>query len=121
MTAPDQGEVAHGDVYLDHHDGRRRDELDQYSGLVRQRRLDPTGQSFKMAPGNDFLIHSSNLFTIGAGGTASPDTANSVTMTGQAAKLIMAPGGAFDIATTLTLDSLLNLGTTTASTPVLTW
>ena len=39
--------------------------------------------SFTSSPGNDYIINSSNLFTIneiGAGGTGSPDIANSLTV-----------------------------------------
>ena len=68
---------------------------------------------FTTAPGADYLVNSSNLFTInniGAGGTATPDIANSLTVSDFQAQLLFAEGGALDIATTLSLSGLLNLG-----------
>jgi hypothetical protein len=75
----------------------------------------PSSASFKAFPGNDYVINGSNLFTvnqIGAGGTASPDIANSLTLSDVQATLLLADGGgALDVTTTLSLNSLLNLGT----------
>jgi hypothetical protein len=72
---------------------------------------------FTTAPGADYEVNSSNLFTInniGAGGTATPDVANSLTVSDLQATLLFAdPGGALDIATTLSVSCLLNLGTVT--------
>ena len=74
----------------------------------------PSLASLTASPGNDYVINGSNLFTInniGAGGTAAPNTANSLTLSDVQAKLQFAVGGALNVATTLTLNSLLNLGT----------
>ncbi|MSP03159.1 MAG: Hint domain-containing protein [Acetobacteraceae bacterium] len=75
----------------------------------------PIASSFTTAPGNDYLINGSNLFTInqiGAGGTASPDFANSLTLSDVQGTLLLADGGgALQVATTLSLNNLLNLGT----------
>ncbi len=74
----------------------------------------PTTATFT-APGSDFLISGSNLFTInniGAGGTGTPDIANSLTLSDIQASLLLADGhGALDVTTNLSLSSLLNLGT----------
>lgn len=71
--------------------------------------------SFTTAPGDDYVVNSLNLFTIGdigAGGTASPDIANSLTVSDYRAVLALFDGGgAFDVTTTISLDTLLNLGT----------
>jgi len=73
----------------------------------------PVAADFTTAPGDDYLVNSANLFTInniGAGGTATPDIANSLTVSDVQAQLLFAEGGALDIATTLSLSGLLNLG-----------
>jgi antigen 43 len=75
--------------------------------------------SFTQPPGNDYLIGSSNFLTInniGAGGTGSPDIANSLTLSDVNGSLLLAdtvgnPAGALDVTTTLSLAHLLNLGT----------
>jgi len=70
--------------------------------------------SFTVAPGNDYLISNNNGFTInqiGTGGPGSPDVANSITLSSLQAKLLMAEGGGLDVSTTLSLSSLLNMGT----------
>jgi Hint domain len=75
----------------------------------------PAAAGFTTAPGYDYLVNTSNLFTIndiGPGGTAMPDIANSLTVSDVQATLLFADGGAFDIATTLSLSGLLNLGST---------
>ncbi len=77
----------------------------------------PALASFIAFPGNDYLINTSNSnqFTIddiGAGGTAAPDIANSLTLSDIQATLALKDGaGALDVTTNLTLNSLLNLGT----------
>src|SRR6185437_15154750 len=58
-------------------------------------------------------INTSNLFTInkiGSGGTAAPDIANSLTLSDVQAKLVFSVDGALDVVTTLSLNSLMNLG-----------
>ena len=76
-----------------------------------------TAAGFITVPGADYLVSGFNNFTIsniGAGGTATPDVANSLIVSDLQAKLLFAdPGGAFDIATLLSLAGLLNLGTVT--------
>src|SRR5271165_338203 len=79
----------------------------------------PSLASFTTFPGNDYYIDSANFITIteiGAGGTTSPDIANSLTLTGtphaQATLLLHDGHGAWDVTTTLDLvGGLLNLGT----------
>jgi uncharacterized protein len=72
---------------------------------------------FTTAPGADYLVNGANNFTIdniGAGGTATPDVANSLIVSDPQAKLLFAdPGGALDVATILSLSGLLSLGTVT--------
>ena len=83
----------------------------------------PTSASFTTSPGNDYLVSGSNLFTIGnigAGGTGSPDIANSLTVSDFQAVLQLADGvSAFDVTTTLSLNSLLNLGTAVGDASIL--
>jgi hypothetical protein len=79
----------------------------------------PTIASFTTSPGNDYVIGTSksNAFTInniGAGGTAAPDIANSLTLSDIQGTLSFLDGpgaGALDVTTTLSLSALLNLGT----------
>jgi hypothetical protein len=77
--------------------------------------VNASGASFAQSPPNNFIINGSNLFTIddiGPGGTAAPDIANSLTLSDvQATLLLTDGGGALDVTTTLSLSSLLNLGT----------
>ena len=79
--------------------------------------IHPTLASFTASPGNDYVISSSNLFTInniGAGGTNAPDIANSITLSNASisqAKLVFAAGGALDVTTMLKLNGLMNMGT----------
>jgi antigen 43 len=72
---------------------------------------------FNTTPGNDYIISSANLFVIDAiSANGTTDVANSLTLTSPnftQAKLDVADGGQFDVTTTLFLNSLLNLGTTT--------
>jgi hypothetical protein len=83
--------------------------------------VDATGTShpttFTTSPGADYSIGSSNPLTIneiGAGGTAAPDIANSLTLSDVQGNLLFHDGGgALDVSTTLSLNSLLNLGTAT--------
>ena len=88
--------------------------MDNTRGLVGHRNdSHPSAAAFTIAPGADYLVNSSNLFTIndiGPGETAMPDIANSLTVSDVQATLLFADGGAFDITTTLSLSGLLNLG-----------
>ncbi len=69
--------------------------------------------TFTTTPGDDFFVGSSNFVTISNIGThlGTADVANSLTVTNLNASLQFTPGGELDIATTLSLSTLLNLGT----------
>ena len=74
-----------------------------------------TGQpsTFTTAPGDDYFVGSSNFVTINNIGThlGTADVVNSLTVTNLNASLQFTPGGELDVTTTLTLNTLLNLGT----------
>jgi hypothetical protein len=75
----------------------------------------PTLASFTTGAGNDYVIDITDPYTIidiGAGGTGTPDIANSLTLSDVQGNLLLNDGGgALDVFTTLALNSLLNLGT----------
>jgi hypothetical protein len=77
--------------------------------------IHPTSAAFTSFPGDDYLIAITDPFTIndiGAGGTSAPDIANSLTVSDvQATLLLTDGGGALDVSTNLSLNTLLNLGT----------
>ena len=113
----------HGDVYLDRDPAAGSTAWETPSAWVDSTSSNPSPGAFTTAPGNDYVINSSNLFTvgdIGAGGTGMPDIVNSLTVTDVAAQLQLADGAsAFDVTTMLSLNSLLNLGTAAADASVL--
>ena len=69
--------------------------MDNTRGLGGPQNANPTAAEFTTAPGADYVVNSSNLFTIndiGVGGTAMPDIANSLTVSDVPATLLFADG-----------------------------